>query len=196
MAQNYFTKLNFHELAVVGSSGGAKFNYYKYSLNNVFDPNITVAGGHCSGFDKLAEMYCRYQVVAAKFRLCCVSIGANSMYCGYHLANQQEVAPATWREAVDTLTELPRSKWGMLGSNTTADHTRKWFKGYVSFKKQFPQQYRDRDCGALVDASPTKQYVLELIQADNDDTTVDLTYHCFVTITYYVRFSEPKFTTY
>jgi len=196
MPQNYFTKLTYHEMVEVGSSTGGTFTYHSWVLNSPYDPNDSLGGESCSGFDKLATMYGRYQVTAAKFRICAVNTGASTQYCGYHLRNSTEQVPTSWRDAVDTLTELPRSKWGLIGANTTADHTRKWLKGYVSFRKQFPGQYRDRDWGALIDASPSKKYYLTVVQADNDGTTEDLKIHFYVTITYYVRFTEPTFETY
>jgi hypothetical protein len=65
---------------------GAGVNY-TYTLNGMFDPNITGAGAQPVGFDPICAIFQRYRVVGVRFQLTIVNRSQNSLTCGYAMSD-------------------------------------------------------------------------------------------------------------
>lgn len=69
--------------------GGAN---YTYSLNGLFDPNITGVGGQPVGFDPIMVMFLAYRVIETRFEITAANRTANSFAFGYSI-NQTNALP-------------------------------------------------------------------------------------------------------
>lgn len=74
---------------------------YTYSLNGMYDPNITGVGAQPVGFDPLMTMYRRYRVVGARFQLTVVNRSQNSLTLGYALSDTNALPSTTLAWLVD-----------------------------------------------------------------------------------------------
>lgn len=72
---------------------GAGVNY-TYTLNGLFDPNITGTGAQPVGFDPMMAMFQAYRVMAVRVQLTIVNRSQNSLTCGYSV-NQTNALPST-----------------------------------------------------------------------------------------------------
>jgi hypothetical protein len=103
MALKYFHNRTLTEAAVgVGT-------YHVFRLNDLFDPDFTIAGGQPIGRDVMATLYERYKVFHTKVRVTFVNDTGATVRVGYALSQQstQTADPNAWGSN-------PRSRWDLL----------------------------------------------------------------------------------
>jgi len=66
IAQRYICKMKYAETVNTTGAGG----FYQFSLNSIFDPNLTGTGHQPYGHDTLATLYNRYRVISCSYRIC------------------------------------------------------------------------------------------------------------------------------
>lgn len=75
----FYTKLTYAEayVSTQSSVGGITGNPLEYSLNSLFDPNISGGGHQPYGFDQLTPMYSAYRVIGCSIQITCDWTDAN-----------------------------------------------------------------------------------------------------------------------
>jgi hypothetical protein len=97
---------------------GAGVNY-TYTLNGMFDPNITGAGAQPVGFDPISAMFQRYRVVGVRFQITVVNRSQNSLTCGYCLSDTNALASTILAWFVD-----PKSTSFTMGGQSGGNNMR------------------------------------------------------------------------
>lgn len=167
--------------------------YYTYSANGLFDPNITGVGHQPMGYDQLTSMYNRYIVMGGKIEIDFWSQSLDQLYGVYVGVKLDD--DTSFIQDCATLQESSnvRYKWmSMQGDNS---QSRKKVVMYFSPKKMAKVKniFDNRgNLGAAVGANPTEQYYWHIwAGTTNDNTDLNAIYYR-ARITYIVQFDERK----
>lgn len=177
-----YAVLTYSEHGQTVSSAGGAAGVRVYSLNNLFDPDVTGVGHQPVGFDQIMALYENYLVMNCKYKVSCLNTSASEMIFG---------CSAT--DAVGTQTdcrvylENGMTNWRIIPKNTNPNTAE--LAGYVNLPKLhgIPESsYKDdSDYIGSQTAGPIDQGYLHVwvVPADNSSSvsaiiTVTLEYEC------------------
>lgn len=197
MARELFTTLRYVESVVLQSNviSGLSNSAYVFSLNGLFDPNITGTGHQPRGYDQITPFYKAYTVFGVSIRIRSaasnLNVNADAVLClrlksaltstsmaGMYSADFQEASSCMCWEADTQQAELD------LGYVSIAD-----LEGVPKDKVMSDDQY-----SAGVAGNPGQQPQLELYLASNSGLAGALgaARRYTVDLTYSVRFFQPN----
>lgn len=175
------TKLLYSEF--LARAPGAISDQYIYSLNSLYDPNVTAAGSQPSGYDQLASLYGAYRVLKAKYRM---TITSNLTGVSMIITAQPSMS-STEPNSVNESLRSPFSSYRVIGINSAEGAVT--FSRTVDLKKFTGVRGYDSDdnYGAGIGASPAFQVYLQTNVASSDGAT-NVNYNSLLVIEYFCEF--------
>lgn len=148
---------------------------YTFSLNGLYDPNITGVGHQPMGFDQLMLMYNNYTVVGAKARVVFRNTDqTRSVDVGLTITTS-----ATAPTNLDDLIENGRCKWkqlGFVGASSDRTTTNIIAKAGIAKYLQIKDIMDDDLLYGNVGANPTKQLYLHIFARQPENVDSDAVY--------------------
>ena len=130
---------------------------YQFTLNGLFDPDITGVGHQPVNFDQVALMFERYHVTRAEVKASVIASGSQQ------LAGITVSRDVTIPSAFEVFTENGLTQWGHV-DNAASGQAVKEFTMSVDLASMWgmtPNQFRGHDrCDALFSANPQEQAYL------------------------------------
>lgn len=169
-------------------SAGAVPASYVYSLNGLYDPNITGAGAQPRGFDELMQLYDHYCVIAVRIRI----DWSNNL-----TGNPTHVIAAirdgsTTSSTLTDYVETGNTKYMTLGTEGGGNNVKSM---YINLN---PNKFlgrskplADPNLKGTVSANPNEQAYLILAAVNTDEFTNTNT-QALITIEYTAILFEPK----
>lgn len=164
---------------------------YVFSLNGLYDPNITSGGHQPLGFDQLMTMYNHYTVIGARARITFANQDTIRYALGIVQVKDTPTTISTYSE-LQNVVENGMSKYCTLGptdnSSGKCDMTINW-----SAKQFFGKSVvTEHDFRGTASANPTEQAYLHCIIAPTQPTVDNQETRCTVLLEYITIFHEPK----
>lgn len=157
-----------------------------WSINSIFDPDVTGTGHYPMGYTQWNYMYQRYRVngFGYKIMLQQISSGSNPVEVYMYIDNDT-AAPAS----ANTLREKPYVKQLLLGADNTARRMKGGLMCYRPFGISKMHYYNDDYYSALFSASPQRQAYLHVCYLAPDSTP---TITAITQLRYYVTIYDQK----
>lgn len=171
MGMSLKRKLRYFERNISLDPGvGGIIACYTYSLNGLYDPNITGAGHQPMGFDQIMLMYNNFTVIGAKARITFRTTDSSTgVDVGCHISTT-----STAPNNLDELIENGRCKWKLLGYQGGNGPTIAHMNAKASIKKYFQMKniMDEDDLKGTVLTNPNKQLYLHIFarQPNNVDS--------------------------
>lgn len=168
-------------------NAGLAATTYVFSLNGLFDPNITTTGHQPLGFDQIMPMYDHYTVIGAKARVNITNTDPdNAQIVALHLKDTS-VAVSN----INQILENGQAKWTTVGPLNSGSSNKTLAIG-CNTSKFFGRSVLDGDkYYGTVSSNPADQVYLHITIADahtDDPLPVDVQ----VELSYVAILSEPK----
>lgn len=174
---------------VVGAPG-----FYCFSLNGLYDPNITGVGHQPRGFDQLMSMYDHYTVIGATVEL--YIHGASSAPAGGRIISCVTDSATSIYTTYDDIWEYPTAKVTNISAHDGGQAT-----GYQVISVN-PNEFlgrskplADPQLKGSASANPSEQCFLQLFGMDPTELADIDAFSCRVVITYTAILQEPKIPT-
>lgn len=184
IAPRYITKLKYVEYdQPLTSTVGATVDYI-YSLNSLFDPNVSGTGHQPLGFDQLNILYNRYRVFRANYRITFQPTSSSATFMVYPSNSNVTLSssnPSTIMEQSRTISRPSKVDAPVI------------FTGTVNLPKLngvTSSQYKTDDrFQSLMSGSPSELLELHIMASASASATA--TYRYTVQMTYYAEFYDP-----
>lgn len=161
-----------------------------FSMNSMFDPDVSGAGGQPSGFDQMALMYNNYQVYG-----CSIEATFSNGQSGAVGISEALVATSNTNVvgAWDQYEDQAGTKRRMITALGSSGSVRKirMFRRVRRVLGLNRKQFGDANYGPLVSANPATQAYWVIYVRPFDRTTAP-TITGSVKLTYYAKFYRPK----
>lgn len=155
---------------------------YVYSLNGLYDPNITSTGHQPMYFDQLMSIYNHYQVIAAKVTFQPLSASVNQLsWC---------IVEADSASTTNSAYDGERPGAQVLSGMGAYLSGQKLFLTYSARKTFGPGAIGDADLIGTASANPSEQSYLHIQCSAMSGLSVSETLYFRVHIEYYTEFSE------
>jgi len=190
LGQSYTTTLTYMErnIPITPLAGGA-VGGYNFSVNGLFEPNITGTGHQPLGFDELMSMYFHYAVTGAHIYIDCTNTDATySMFCGVRLSSTPSVA-----FNVETIIEQGLTSVAYLnvaGSGAASSGAIDIGCSVAKFLNR-KDVLDDQDLRGDAASNPLEQVYFQLFVAP-DEPFLGTIVRCNIRIEYHVTFLEPR----
>ncbi len=190
LGQSYSTTLTYFErdITITPLPSGAT-SVYNYSVNGIFDPNITGTGHQPLGFDNLMAMYFHYVVTGAHIYINCTNTDvSNAQFLGVRLSGT-----ASGGINVQTIIEQGLTTVAYLnaaGSDAAASGAIDLGCSVAKFLNR-KDIVDDQDLRGDAASNPLEQIYFQIYAAPDVSVQSDLI-RCNVRIEYHVTFLEPK----
>ncbi len=176
----------FDRLVALNPGAGGLAVSQVYSLNGLFDPDISGVGHQPIGFDQIMPLYDHYTVIGARARVTFSNTSAlHSQICMLHLKDS-----ATTSVDVDSIIENGLTRYSVVGP-LAADSVKSMTIN-CSVKKFFSKNIMDENnFQGTITSNPSEQVYLHLTVAPMeglDSSEVN----CNVLIEYVAVLTEPK----
>jgi len=186
-------KLRFNDdVAINGTSvGGASAGF---SLNSLYDPDISLGGGVISMFEQWAAIYKKYIVYGAKVTATCFVTSNNSGGLTVGMAGLAAGAavPSSVAEYADWITETKGAVFKPIPLYTSGqDYPVARFSKYYSIKRLNGERLEEDEYGADVTTDPTKESVCYLVAGYHNSTGTFVT-RWTIRVTYYCKLYQPQ----
>lgn len=160
---------------------------YVFSLNGLYDPDITSTGHQPLGFDQFMDMYDHYTVIGARARVTFSNTDAS-----YHqLVALQLKDTNTVSTTTNEILENGNNKWATLGTHTSGQSVKELVVN-CSISKFFGRKVMAGDkYSGTISSNPNDQVFLHLHAGPLEATDADIV-DATVDIEYIVVFTEPK----
>lgn len=171
-----YVKLRYHTILNEGAIAEAT---HIFSMNSLFDPDVTGIGSQPMGFDQWKNFYTHYQVLGSSIKVIALNAAlSNAVVC---------VRPANTSVPVliNSAIELPYSRYRWMGNQNGQNRT--IIKNYMSVKKMEARNTNSINFTAPITASPSSQKFWHVSFASNDRVSA-VAMDLDVLITYYVKF--------
>lgn len=164
----------------------AVIHHQVWSINSIFDPDVTGAGHYPMGYTQWNNLYNRYRVngFGYKFTFQEISSGSNPVEIYVYIDNQA-AAPVN----VNTLREKAYVKQLLLGADNTVRTIKSGLMCYRPFGVTKMHYYNDDYYSALFTASPTRQAYLHVCYYAFDSTPTVI---CNTSLRYYVTLYDQN----
>lgn len=149
-----------------------------FSLNFLFDPDITGGGQQPVYFDQLTAVYNRYRVRSCKYVITLSNFNTPVRYCVIATNNSTPVD-------IQAASANPYSKSGVINAMSNGGKSVKTITGYTSIKALLGEDLTDDRDQAVVTASPANVARLSILTESLDGSTNMSTWNCTVVLTYY-----------
>lgn len=161
-----------YESSALGTTTTTAINWHTFSLNSMYDPDVTGIGHQPLGFDQLANFYQRYRVHGCKVIVEGINYTPNTAACIlFNLSDLPADRPADLREAK----EQPRSKCRLASAETRTFRMQEYYPvSYISGRTKRQVNMEDNFVGTLSSASgtsPADQVYLQLGHVSLDEVT-------------------------
>lgn len=179
-----YQKVKYFSLRQV-SLAASTLEQRQWSLNSLFDPDVSGVGGQPYYHDQFSTMFQRYRVYGCKVTVK-YNYGLNSS-SGY----SPTIAIVPWTGAtpswstIDTALNVKGAVWGMMNLYQKPQTFKKYYNIAHLFGVPKKEVADDDAYQALVTASPSKQAYLYVMINNNDGTNalvvsiaIQLTYYC------------------
>ncbi len=172
------------------ASGAGALSDYVFSLNNVYDPNVTGTGHQPLGFDQWATFYANYVVTKATVKITPFVNTASTAAVWGMLATEKSTLSGTTFSA---MIEQGISSYQLIINLGTVSPIKRSPPLTVNMRSFFNvDNVRDNpNIGALTTASPSEQCYLHIWHQDLG-LAAAITVSYIVEIDYDVIFSQPK----
>lgn len=187
-------RLKYNEVLSRTAAGAADF--YQFSVNDLYDPNITGTGTQPSGFDQLGALYNRWRVLASSIRIRLINNDADD---GIRLSVVPINGTTThYTSGYNGSIRNPLSKQCFAGQSTGNNIGQ--VRNYINLKKLTGDKgymYDDRYAGGQAATSPNYDNPPGIVCAWNIDVTSGavtsgITYSMDVEIQYYCEFFDRR----
>lgn len=158
-----------------------------FSLNSLFDPDVTGAGHQPAGYDQMMAIYEDYLVYGARYKVSCYGTDSSNEYIAGVTATDNLGTASDPRVYI----ENGMTQWGLMCAKAAGAGERiLQFSGYVDLAKLHGQDFKtyidESQYKATVSQSPTDQGYLHLwvapANASSDLSTtvwcVEIEYNC------------------
>jgi len=117
--------LNYKDTLYANSVSGS-VNHHVFSLNGLYDPNITLTGHQPLYFTKMMAIYNHYSVMSSKIVIRAQTLAANG--CPMHICLWQNDDNTVTPSTMNALREQPKSNYGMsqYGAGHATTLSMKW----------------------------------------------------------------------
>lgn len=166
---------------------GTTPSYNVYSLNGLFDPNISGTGHQPLGFDQLMLVYNHYVVESVRFK---IEWGNDSSFtgalCGFSITDDTSITTPIQKRL-----ENPWTKYALVNDRSfpLVQNGRTTTQEYFG---RAVKDYEDSELRGTSGSNPTEQYYLivwsQLLNSGASALNVDIN----VTIEYFAAFSELR----
>lgn len=179
--------LRYYERFTINPGSVGTADNYVFSLNGLYDPNVTGVGHQPRGFDELMPLFNHYCVTGGMFR---VNVVANSSEV------QDVVAYASLRDGSSTSSNLrDYMESGQTVSGVASHRTRPplVLEGTWSMNRFFGMNVKDDDrFRGSSSSNPTEQLYLHVGGAAILSGADPGSFYCTVELVYRVTFMEPN----
>lgn len=162
--------------------------WYTYSLNNVYDPDVSGTGEQPLGFDQYAQFYGRYRVLGVRFVLSFVNTVSGAVNVGCFTATSSSLPSTTGSWFIQP---LPSTKSDLL-SVSGGGHDAVTFSSSPSIPDVLGVNHREyvteMDFAATTAGGPARQAFLHIVCAG---LGVVPTVRFTLRLWYDVEFSQP-----
>ena len=162
---------------------------HTFCVNDIFDPDLSGVGHQPLGRDQLADIYGRYQVLAATIRVDFVATASGSAgtaVCGIDCTDDP-----TAETNRDTLVERPRSVYKMLSDSDSGPATCQVWKKWTLWNDVGATAYNNQgNYGANTGVSPGHRQFFHVYASSPTGTAGAC--QAVIRINYRVMFTEPK----
>lgn len=184
-----YVKLPYTDFRLV-SLAASTLDTRSWSINSLFDPDVSGAGGQPLFFDQYATMYRTYRVYGAKYMFK-VSFGASTNACYHPTVCVLPCHDATTYSTIAVAMQMKGAKYrNLVPASTTTT-----IKGYISMasllgipKRQVSSDDRFQ---ADVSANPAERGHVHIYVQNNDGTNA-MIMTCEIKIVYYCKFYDLK----
>lgn len=163
-----------------------------YKINDPFDPNPALASSGMPGFTEYAAMYHKYRVLASKLSMEAVVSGVDiPVIVGFHM-DSGTVTTATYSDVMQLLTANKDSVYKMITPYQKAKLS--IFRKHGNLYGNTLQYKADDNFDANTGGSPgnlLRGYVFATT-ADGTPAAAAIPIYVRITLTMYIRFSDPK----
>lgn len=161
-----------------------------FTLNGLYDPNITLTGHQPRGYDQLMAFYNRYMVIGAKATIEMINTNVYPVEVGYSLLSTS-VSKTYMSDYMEGATDSQYQTLGGAGSSNDR------YKAVINFspKKYFKKKNLsdDPNMSGTEGVNPSTQAYLHVWTAGQGYTTASAdSVWITVTIEYITVFKEPK----
>ncbi len=168
--------------------GVVAYNDNVFSLNSVFDPEISGGGHQPREFDTWASIYGRYRVM----RVLCEIIARQRASHGLSIVLVPTNSSTALAPFTDYVNELPRAVWcGITGSSQPVVEKKVAFDPKAILGMTAGEYMADDTTSAATTTSPTQVVALHMVAYQVDQATV-LDYEYEVRLRYEVEFYDRK----
>jgi len=179
----YFCKLPFVACGTITTAADALIVIHSFTLNSMFDPNLTGGARQPFQYDQLTPMYNKYTVYGCKYEITFSNPTQNGLHVGVLIrANTNATATASGA----TIEDVMEQKLVSLRHISSQGSRRQSFRGYVKPSQVFavaPVVYKvEERYSAVVNATPTNTVILEACAVSVGSTATVITFVCKLTM--------------
>lgn len=190
MPPSLSVKMRYVEASKLITTGSAATGY-TWSLNNIFDPDVSGVGHQPMGYDQLTVFYNHWRVTGCKYKVTFHSTSADGMkVIVFPRRNAAGYGPVT----IEDIQEQPMARnFKVIATDTPTQNG--VFKGYMPMYKLFgvtKEKYRIDDVfeGAIT-AAPSSLASIDCLAQFKDNSTAHTVY-VNIELIYYVTFFAPR----
>lgn len=178
------TTLKYSETRTLVSVAGA-LNIFRFSGNNLYDPDYTATGHQPYGFDQYTPFFQRYCVTGSRVKIRCISDGVAANVC---LSSEPLMPGGVVPTSTSAAVERPRTSYGIasgvvpltLSNGSTAEHM---------FGVRKALLISSNDFSAAVTQSPAKEWYYTIFM-DSVDLSTTVTLYVTIEVEYDAVFYE------
>lgn len=188
-----YVKFNYCELGFTINPGLASAGDYVFSLNGMFDPNITGVGHQPAGFDQYMAIFEAYTVYYATYKVSITNPDSNAY--AIHMVHISDVATTNTDPRV--YIENGDCQWNIAGNGIGSHSNQSYFSGSVDIAKAqgvTRQNLFNTDpfFAGTSSANPTDQQYLHIVVGPADSASDLPNQVVTVEICYYARLTGQK----
>lgn len=183
-------KLRYVEVAK-SITTGATATGYTWSMNDLFDPDVSGVGHQPMGFDQLTTFYNNFRVTGCKYHVTFHSPSSDGIKCiVFPRRNAAGYGPVT----IEGIQEQPFCrKMKVIATDTPMSNG--VFKGYLPLNRIFgvtKEKYRvDDQYEGAITASPSRLASIDCLAQYKDNTSAHTVY-VNIELIYYATFFNPR----
>lgn len=185
------TRVRYNEDITFNPAAGSIAAKNSFTLNGLYDPNITGTGHQPLGFDNFMGVYNKYTVISAVISVTAINYatGTDSAVMGIIIADGGQTIPTATNDIIELGSQVSY-KYFICNSLAT-QHPLPMVKRKAWIHKELMRAYGDDTTNGDAGANPTQQLYATVFVGTT--TGADLgNIECVINIEYDVEFHNPK----